>query len=156
MALLTAMSLIVWIIEAQIPPPVPVPGIKLGLASIFTLTAMVTLSRRDALAVMVMRVILSSVFSGSVSVILFSLTGGLLSWAVMALLLGVFADNRLWVVSVFGAVAHNFGQLAAAAAVTGTLGIFAYFPALLCAGILTGAFTGVIAMYVRKALHGRL
>ena len=47
LALLTAISLVIWVIEAQIPPPVPVPGIKLGLASVVTLTAMALLSRRE-------------------------------------------------------------------------------------------------------------
>ena len=153
LSLLTAISLGIWVIEAQIPAPVPVPGVKLGLASVVTLTAMTLLGRREALAVLVMRVFLSTLFAGSFSAILFSLTGGLLSWAVMALTLGLFGDNLLWVVSVLGAIGHNAGQLLAAAAVTRTAALFAYAPALLCAAIVTGAFTGVAAMYLTRALR---
>ena len=40
MAMLTAASLIVFIIEAQIPPLVPIQGVKLGLANMITLVAM--------------------------------------------------------------------------------------------------------------------
>ena len=154
MSLLTALSLVIWVIEAQIPPPVPVPGVKLGLASVITLTAMVLLGRREALAVLVVRVILSSLFAGSVSVILFSLAGGLLSWAVMALLLGLFEEKLLWVVSVFGAIGHNAGQLLAAAAVTKSAAIFWYGPALLASAVVTGAFTGLGAAYLVRALRG--
>ena len=154
MSLLTALSLVIWVIEAQIPPPVPVPGVKLGLASVITLTAMVLLGRREALAVLVVRVILSSLFAGSVSVILFSLAGGLLSWAVMALLAGRFEEKLLWVVSVFGAIGHNAGQLLAAAAVTKSAAIFWYGPALLASAVVTGAFTGLGAAYLVRALRG--
>lgn len=153
MSLLTALSLVIWVLEAQIPPPVPVPGVKLGLASVITLTAMVLLGRKSALAVLLARVILSSLFAGSVSVILFSLTGGLLSWAVMALLLGRFEEKLLWTVSVFGSIGHNTGQLLAAAAVTKSTAVFWYGPALLAAAIVTGTFTGVGSMYLVRALR---
>ncbi len=152
LALLTAISLGIWVIEAQIPAPVPVPGVKLGLASVVTLTAMTLLGRKEALAVLVMRVFLATLFAGSFSAILFSLTGGLLSWAVMALLVELFEEKLLWVVSVFGAIGHNAGQLLAAMAVTKTPALIAYAPALLCAAILTGAFTGVAALYLTRAL----
>ena len=156
MALLTAISLAVWVIEAQLPPPVPVPGVKLGLASIVTLMAMLLLGRREALAVLTARVLLSALFAGSFSAILFSLTGGLLSWAVMALLLRPFSDKLLWVLSVFGALAHNAGQLLAAILVTRTVSLLAYAPALVLSAIVTGAFTGVAAMYLHRALRGHI
>lgn len=155
-ALLTAISLGIWVIEAQIPAPIPVPGVKLGLASVVTLTAMALLGRREALVVLVLRVVLASLFAGSFSAILFSLTGGLLSWLVMALTLRLFDDRLLWVVSVLGAVGHNAGQLLAAIAVTRTPALAAYGPALLCAAIVTGAFTGVAAMYLIRALKPML
>ena len=153
MALLTAISLVIWVIEAQIPAPVPVPGVKLGLASVVTLTAMALLGRREALAILLMRVFLASVFAGSFSAILFSLAGGALSWAVMAAVLGLFDEKQIWVVSVLGAIAHNAGQLLAAMAVTKTAALIAYAPALLCAAIITGAFTGAAAAALIPALR---
>ena len=153
MALLTAIRLVIWVIEAQIPAPVPVPGVKLGLASVVTLTAMALLGRREALAILLMRVFLASVFAGSFSAILFSLAGGALSWAVMAAVLGLFDEKQIWVVSVLGAIAHNAGQLLAAMAVTKTAALIAYAPALLCAAIITGAFTGAAATALIPALR---
>ena len=153
MALLTALELVIWVIEAQIPAPVPVPGVKLGLASVITLTAMAVLGRREAGAILLARVLLGTLFAGSVSAMLFSLAGGALSWCVMAALIGLFPEKLLWVVSVFGAIGHNAGQLLAALMVTGTPGILWYGPALLAAAIITGAFTGLGAMYLTKALR---
>ena len=39
MAMLTAIALTIFMIEAQIPPIVPIPGVKLGLANIVTVFA---------------------------------------------------------------------------------------------------------------------
>ena len=39
MAMLTAISMIVFLIEAQIPLPIAIPGVKLGVANVITLFA---------------------------------------------------------------------------------------------------------------------
>ena len=152
MALLTALELTIWVIEGQIPAPIPVPGVKLGLASVITLTAMAALGRKEAGAILLARILLGTLFAGSPAAMLFSLAGGALSWAVMAALLGAFPEKLLWVVSMFGAIGHNAGQLLAALLVTGTPGILWYGPALLAAAIVTGVFTGLGAMYLTWAL----
>ncbi len=156
MALLTAISLTVWVIESQIPAPVPVPGVKLGIANVVTLTAMVLLGRKEALAVLLVRLILAAPFGGGLSALLFSMAGGLLSWAIMAAIVGRLDKKQLWVVSVFGAIGHNAGQLTAALFVTKTPGILSYGPVLLLAAIVTGVFTGVIAQNLHRALRGRI
>ena len=51
-AALAAVALTIFVAESQIPPVVPMPGVKLGLANIVTLVAMVLLNRRDALFVL--------------------------------------------------------------------------------------------------------
>ena len=90
MAMLTALSLIVFVIEAQIPAPVPIPGVKLGIANMITLVAMLVLGRREAGLILLVRIILCSVFAGSVSALLFSIVGGALAYAVMFLTLKSF------------------------------------------------------------------
>ena len=153
MALLTALELTIWVIEGQIPAPIPVPGVKLGLASVITLTAMAALGRKEAGVILLARILLGTLFAGSPAAMLFSLAGGALSWAVMAALIGAFPEKLLWVVSVFGAIGHNAGQLLAALLVTGTPGILWYGPALLAAAVVTGVFTGLGAMYLTRALR---
>lgn len=152
MALLAAVSLGIWIAEAQLPPLVPVPGVKPGLANIITLAAMALLGRRAAGEVLAVRIILGSLFAGSFSAILFSLAGGVLAWAVMALTIGHFEHKQLWIVSVLGALAHNAGQLLAAVAVTKTVSLLWYGPALAAAAVITGTFTGLAATYLLRAV----
>ena len=152
MALLTALSLGIWVIEAQIPPLVPVPGVKLGLANIVTLAAMVLLGKREAGDILLARVVLGSLFAGSFSAIIFSLAGGVLAWAVMALTLNAFSEKQIWIVSALGALAHNAGQLLAAIAVTKTPSLLWYGPALAASAVVTGVFTGLAAMYLLRAV----
>lgn len=152
MAMLTAASLIVFVIEAQIPAPVPVPGVKLGLANVITLIAMLLLGRREAGLILAVRIVMGSVFAGGVSAFLFSISGGVLAYAIMCITVTRFPRKMLWVVSALAAVAHNLGQLLAAIAVTKTAALMVYAPALLASGIITGVFTGLVAMYLVRRL----
>ncbi|MGI5935438.1 MAG: Gx transporter family protein [Oscillospiraceae bacterium] len=151
MATLAAAALTIFVAESQIPPVVPLPGIKLGLANIITLVAMSILSRRDAGLILAVRIILGSIFTGSVSSLIFSLAGGVLAFAVMAAVIGLFPEKLIWVVSTLGAIGHNTGQLIAAVFVTGTPGILIYAPALLASSIITGVFTGLASMYLIRS-----
>lgn len=153
MAVLTAIALTIFMIESQIPAPVPIPGVKLGLANIITLTTMLILGRKEAGAVLAVRVLMGAVFAGSPSSLLYSAMGGLFAYIVMCLLVGVIPEKRLWALSALSAVAHNAGQLLACVLVVKTPGVFVYAPALIVSGVITGAFTGWGAMYLVRALR---
>ncbi len=93
----------------------PVPGVKLGLANVVTLFALTRLSARDAFAIVVTRVAISSLLDGQRCLRSFLAVGGLLSLIVMGSCSKPKADSRsLFGVSVGGAAAHNIGQMAAA------------------------------------------
>ena len=83
LALLTAIALTIFMVEAQIPVAVPIPGVKLGLANIVTVYTVFALGAGDALLVLVSRVFLGAVFSGQMMTLLYSLGGGLLCWLAM-------------------------------------------------------------------------
>ena len=153
MALLTAVALIIFMVEAQIPSPIPINGVKLGLANIITVYAMFALSPGQALAILVCRVFLGSVFSGQLMTLFYSMGGGLLCWLIMLLLRRILTKKQLWVAGVFGAVSHNIGQIAVAIALTRTPGLIAYLPILTVSGILTGAFTGLCAQFLLVRLE---
>lgn len=145
LALLTTIALVLFLVEAQIPPLTTIPGIKLGLANIVTLVTLYAFSIKDALLVLLVRIFLGSLFAGQMLMLLFSLAGGLLCLAVSALLYRHIPLRRLWLLSMIGAVCHNIGQLTMAAFVLGTVNVFWYLPPLLLAGLLTGCFTGLAA-----------
>lgn len=156
LALLTAVALILFVVEAQIPAPVPIPGVKLGLANIVTVYAMFRFGPRDTLLVLLTRVVLGSVFAGSVMALWFSLAGGLLCWAAMAALRKILTERQLWVCGILGAMCHNLGQMAVCLAVYRSWAVAVYLPVLLLSGIVTGLFTGLTAQFLLKRLRGRL
>ena len=76
LALLTAIALTIFMLEAQIPSPVPIPGVKLGLANIVTVFTVFVLGPKEGAAVLAVRVFLGAVFAGNFSTILYSAAGG--------------------------------------------------------------------------------
>ena len=155
MALLCAVSLTIFVAEAQIPAPVPIPGVKLGLANIVTVYAMFTLGPGPALMILLVRIALGCMFTGQAAAFLYSLAGGLFCWCVMLALRRVLTVRQIWVCSVFGAVFHNLGQICAAVLITKTPQIAIYLPVLAVSGIITGLLTGLCAQMLANRLPRR-
>ena len=152
-AMLTGVALIIFIVEAQIPPLTSIPGIKMGLANIITVFAVFAVGPVDAAAILASRVLLGSMFAGSLSTLMYSAAGGALCLLAMLALRRVLSMRQIWVASVIGAAAHNAGQIAVAIAVTGTVGLLAYLPVLLMSGMLAGLFTGLCAQGVVRRMR---
>lgn len=145
LGLLTAIALTVFLVEAQIPLPVPVPGIKLGLANIVTVFTVFLIGSKEGAAVLACRIFLGSVFGGNFSSILYSGAGGLCAILVTVLLKRLLTRRQLWVAGALGAIAHSLGQMAAAVALTGTPQILIWLPVMVAASVITGTFTGLCA-----------
>ncbi len=152
LALLTAIALTIFLVEAQLPALTAIPGIKLGLANIVTVYAVFDLGPGDALLVLSGRVFLGAVFSGQPMTLIYSAAGGFLSWCVLCLLKKLLTGEQLWLASPAAAVFHNLGQLLAAAAVMRTWAVMAYLPYLIIAAVLAGLFTGAAAQALIKRL----
>ncbi len=149
-SLLIALAFVLSYIENLIPISLGIPGAKLGLANLATLTALYTVGTGRAAFVCLVRIVLAGFTFGSLSMMIYSLAGGGLSLAVMVLLKR--AKASMVSVSVLGGVAHNIGQLAVAALVTQTAGVFTYLPFLLGAGTVAGAFVGLLGGMVTERL----
>ncbi|MBR1383588.1 MAG: Gx transporter family protein [Ruminococcus sp.] len=148
MGLLTAAALIIFVIELRIPPIIPIPGIKPGLANIVTVYAVYTLSAGDAVMILTERVLIGSIFGGNMSALIFSMSGGALCITGMLFLRKVIDERHMWLCSVFGAILHNIGQLGAAVVVMKTTAVMAYTPFLMVSACVTGLFTGLCAQAV--------
>ena len=151
LGVLTAVALTVFAIEARLPSLAPIPGIKLGLANIVTVWALVMLGPVDAALVLLARILLGSLFCGSATTLMYSLSGGTLCYLVSLLLYRLVGKKQIWVLSVVGAMAHNVGQLVTASLVMRSAAVWSYAPVLMISGIITGAFTGMAAqlLYLR-------
>lgn len=152
LALFTTIALTIFLLESMLPPLAPIPGIKLGLANIVTLILLINGTWKDALVVLIMRILLGSIFAGQMMSFFYSLAGGLACLLIMALLHHFLGARLLWFTSILGAIAHNTGQIAVAAAVLGSGYVFYYYPYLILSGILTGLFTGLAAFYLAPRL----
>ena len=86
LAMFTTMALVIFVVEAQIPVPVPIPGIKLGLANVVTLWLLYYATWKDALCVLLMRILIASMVTGQMVSFSYSLCGGLFCFVAMALL----------------------------------------------------------------------
>ena len=147
----TALALIFSYVETLIPIQFGVPGIKLGLANLIIVIVLYKTDWREALLLSVVRIILAGFIFGSLFSIIYSLAGGILSLAVMALLK---RTDRFSVagISIAGGVCHNIGQLIVAMVVVETYQVGYYLPVLLIAGLITGAVIGAIAGEVLKRI----
>lgn len=153
-ALLTAIALTIFMAEAQLPAPIPIPGVKLGLANIVTVYAIYLLGPGDTLMILFARVFLGAVFSGQMMTLLYSLGGGLACYLALLVLRHIFSKDQLWLCSPLSALFHNLGQLAVAAAVAKSWAVLAYLPYLLLAGMAAGLFTGLCAQFLIRRLEG--
>ena len=138
-------------VEAMVPMPVPIPGIKLGLANLVILLAIYRLGFKYALAINCIRIFVTGLLFTGVFGILYSLAGGLLSLLVMYLLYrtGIFSMVG---VSMAGGVAHNLGQLLTACLIMSNIRLMSYFAVLLFAGIGSGILMGIVAWLVCQRL----
>ena len=152
LSVLVAVSLIMFVIEMQLPPVVPVPGVKLGLANIVTVFAVYKYAPHEAILVFLARVLLGSLFAGNVQALIFSISGGTLCLLGMIAISRITDKDMMIPASVIGAVLHNIGQTAAAVFVMNTTAVIAYLPYLLFAGCIAGAFTGACAYAVSKRI----
>lgn len=149
----TALALILSYVEMLIPINFGIPGAKLGLANLVIVIVLYKTDRKEALLLTVVRIVLSGFIFGNLFSILYSLAGGILSLAVMALLKkrNVFSTAG---VSIAGGVSHNIGQLIVAMLVVETYQVGYYLPVLLAAGVATGLLIGIVSQGVLKRIRG--
>ena len=153
LGLLSALSLILFVIEVYLPALIPVPGVKPGLSNIVVLVALFAYDRKSAGAVLFVKTVLGAVFAGSMLRFLYSCAGSICCFAAAAALRGAVKDKQIWFLSAVAACAHNFGQLLVARCVMGTAQVWWYAPILVLSGVLTGVFTGFCALFALPVLR---
>lgn len=148
LSLMVGYSLILYIIESYIPNPLIAlfPGAKLGLTNIITLTSLVIFGLKDTFIIITVRVILSSIFSGPLSYLLFSMGGAYLSLILMYIIYKV-NEFSIIGISIIGAIGHNIGQLIVASMIVENILTVGYLPFMLITSLITGLFVGIVSKY---------
>ena len=145
--LFSAFAIIISYIEALIPINIGIPGIKLGLPNIVIVLAIYLIDNKAGIIINIIRVLVVGILFGNAFSILYSLSGGILSFLVMVLLKKTEKFSCISV-SITGGISHNIGQIIVAAWIVNSYNVFFYVPVLLFAGLLTGLLIGVIAKEV--------
>ena len=144
MGVFIALAMIFSYIEVLIPFNFGIPGVKLGIANIVTVTSLYIFSTGEAFGISVIRIVLMGILFGNGMSLLYSLAGDLLSFLAMWL-----GKKTNWFsimgVSMAGGVFHNVGQILAVMLVMKNTMFVAYLPVLLVAGLVTGYLIGFLA-----------
>ena len=153
-SLLVAQALVLFLFERMIPVPFITPGAKLGLANIIIVIALYTLDNyKETFLVIFLRLLLSTMFGGTLSSFFFSLAGSIFSFIIMVIIKELFKDKVSIIgVSTAGGVFHNIGQLLVAVFIVKNIGVMLYLPVLSIAGIVTGIFVGLTSNLAVKHL----
>lgn len=151
MGVLLSFTLILCYVESQIPFSFGIPGIKLGLANFSIVMTLYLLGEKEAIFMNGMRILLSSFLFGNMSLLLYSLAGGIFSMMIMIIMKKVGCFSCIGV-SMGGGVFHNLGQLLVAYFVVKTKGLIFYLPVLMIVGLITGAVNGIIFFHIQKYL----
>ena len=147
-AMLVALAMIFSYVESLIPINLGVPGIKLGVANLVTVTGLYILAPMEVLLVVILRV--GFMFGNGMS-ILYSLAGGILSFLVMLLLKRIKGFSMIGI-SIAGGVSHNIGQIVVAMCVLENTKLIYYLPVLMIAGTVTGILIGVVSRKILPAV----
>lgn len=151
--MLIALAFILSYVEAMIPIPIPIPGVKLGLANLVMIVGLYTVGIKGTVAVSVVRIVLVGFTFGNLFSMVYSLAGGILS-----LLLMVLCKKADWFsqigISIVGGIGHNVGQLLIAAWVVQTGEVVYYLPMLLVAGVVAGAVIGLLGGLITERIQG--
>ncbi len=154
MAILTALAMVLGWVERMIPLEllIPLPGVKLGLANTVTMFSLYWLNLPATMLILTARCLLGGLFSGNMTALAFSLTGGVISMLIMA----AAKHSRhlsVWGVSVLGAAGHNCGQILIAMILMHSGAVLGYLPYLLLIGTACGCATAAVTAGVLRIVR---
>lgn len=149
--LFAALAVLMGYVEMLVPVPVPIPGVKLGLANVVVLTMLYYMDAKSAFFISLVRVVLCGLLFAGFAGLLYSLSGALLSFAAMALLKKTGRFSIIGV-SVAGGIFHNVGQITVAALTVENVKMAYYLPFLLVSGVVTGFLIGFVSQSALRYL----
>ncbi len=146
-----SLALVVSYIESLIPIPMPVIGMKLGLANIVIVWILYSLGTKPAIGINIMRILLVGFLFGNLYSIIFSSAGAILSFFAMVIAKKTKRFSIIGV-SIIGSVAHNLGQIIVAILILDNIHIALYYPYLMVSGVITGIIIGILGGILFKKI----
>ena len=153
LGLCTAIAMVFAYVEVLLPPLfTAIPGIKLGLPNIVIIFALYKMGLKSAAAISFVRIVAVSTLFGNPMTFAYSMAGGILSLAAMALLKKLDILSTVGV-SVAGGVLHNAGQILMAMLLLGTAELGYYMIVLAITGTISGILVGFCGSFAVKRVH---
>ena len=153
LSLLTAVALIIFVVELRFPDILPIQGMKLGLANIITVYAVFVYQPSETAMIVACRVLLGAMFSGTMISLFYSASGAVMCLLGMLILKKFLSLDYIWLCSVIGAIFHNIGQICAAMLMMRSTAVIWNLPPLILFGAIAGLFTGLCAQVLLKRMN---
>ncbi len=144
---LAGLAIVLSYFEMLIPAPVPIPGIKLGLANIVVVITLYIFGKKQAFSVSIVRVLAVGFLFGGVSALMYSIPSALVSFCFMV----IAKKTKLFSiigVSIIGSFCHITTQIFVSSLIVKNIMIFTYLPVLTFSAIITGFLIGYISYKV--------
>ena len=148
---MAALAISLGYLEALIPFSIGIYGIKLGLANLAILILLYLTDTKSALAVHLIRILICGMLFGNAVAFLYSFVGGILSFAVMAILKKSEKFSPIGI-SICGGVVHNMAQMGVAILLVDEVKIAFYLPVLMISGCIAGTLIGILSGEIVKKL----
>ena len=154
-SVMITIGIIIQIFENTLPILPGIPGGKLGLTNIITILCVNLFDFKTSFTISFLRPIISSLFYGGFIQLLYSLSGSLLSFIILFVIIKKFDKFSYMGAAISGACAHNFAQTTVAVLMYSNIYIYSYLPLLLILSIISGYFTGFCSTIIIRKYNNR-
>lgn len=155
-AALLALALVIGAAESAAPPFFPLlPFVRIGFSNVVILFACIAVGGFPSLIIAVAKGVLVPLFIGNPAMIMYSLSGSLIS-ALLSIFLVKTKRLGLTSIGVLSALSHNLAQLVVASLVMETAVVWGYAPYVIIAACAAGAATGTIVFFTIKIFPTKL
>ena len=152
MALLLSLALIINYLESLVPLPIPLPGVKIGLANCIGLMVLCCFDMRDYVFFNIMKVLMVALLrTGFGTAFFISCMGTLLS-TIATLIVYKFTKSSIYGLSIIGALFHSLGQVLMVILLYDNMYMINYLPVLEVVSIISGCLTAFISANVLEKL----
>ena len=155
-SLLLAFALIINYLESLVPLPIPLPGVKIGLANCIGLMVLFCFSKKDYVLFNVLKVLMVALLrTGFGTAFFISVMGTFLSTSV-TLLVFKFTKASIYGLSIMGALFHSLGQVLMVMFLYNNVYMINYLPILEIVSIISGCLTAFISALILEKMPSRL
>lgn len=155
-ALLLAMACVIQFFEMLVPLPIPIPGVKLGLANSMTILILYRYGSKRTWQFSFARILIVSLITGTFLSVPFWLSlGGAMMSVVMMTMTYRFRFLSIIGVSMLGAIGHSVGQIFGVQLLLQIPQVIIYLPILIVISLITGSLIGWLAWQLLPLLTKR-